>query len=278
MTEGVYFTEWEGASNPALIGRRLADRLERMVGKKIVLMAQQPGNNEVGSGAFRIVGIYDTGNGGFDQEYVYIRAQDAQEMMNLGSMVTEAVIMLHDIGESDAVTKTLANQFQDIPVDVLSWKERMPLMEKTIEMSRQMMIPYYVIFYLAMAFGIVNTLLMTIGERTHEIGVMMAIGLRRRAMVSLIVLESSLIACIAMSAGTIAGWGIVAWFGKRGIDLSGLAEGLAYMGVNRVIYPGLSVANVVCASLGGLTVAIIFALYPAWRASRLAPADVIGKI
>ena len=125
---------------------------------------------------------------------------------------------------------------------------------------------------------IVNTLLMAIGERSHEIGVMMAIGMNRRRMIALILIESFMTAAVAVTLGSLVGCGIIAWFGARGIDLSSMAEGLAYMGVSRVIYPELRVIDVVGAGLGGFAVAVVFALYPAWRASRLAPVEAIREI
>lgn len=277
VLEGVSLDAWDQPGRPILIGRRLADRIERGLGKKVVLMSQQSGGNEVGSGAFRIAGIFDTGNGGFDESHVYILKEDAQRMLALGTQVTETVIMLHNMDESTEVTQELAAAWAGERLDVLSWHQLLPLVEKTIEMSRQMMIPYYSIFYLAMAFGVLNTLLMAIGERTHEIGVMLAIGMKRTRLISLIMLESLMISVVAAIAGTAVGWGFVAWFGAHGIDLSAMAEGLAYMGVSRVIYPSLHGVELLCAAAAMFFVAWIFSLYPAWRASRLAPVDAIRR-
>ena len=278
VAEGMFLDAWDRPGKPILIGRRLAERIERGLGKKLVLMAQRYGDNEVGSAAFRIAGIFDSGNGGFDEGHVYIRKEDAQAMMDLGTHITETVVMLQDIESSDLVALEFADRLNDPTLEVLSWRERMPFVDKTIEMSRQMMIPYYAVFYLAMAFGIVNTLLMAIGERSHEIGVMMAIGLQRHRMIVLILLESFMTAAVAVALGSLVGCGIIAWFGSRGIDLSAMAEGLAYMGVSRVIYPELRVIDVIGAGLGGFAVAIVVALYPAWRASRLTPVDAIREV
>ena len=275
VQEGVPLDAWDQPGRPILIGRRLADRIERGLGKKLVLMSQQSGNNEVGSGAFRIAGIFDSGNGGFDESHVYIFKEDAQRMLALGDRITETVIMLHDMEQSDLVAAELRAMVEGDAMEALSWRERLPLVEKTIEMSRQMMIPYYAIFYVAMAFGILNTLLMAIGERTHEIGVMLAIGLNRWRLIGMILLESLLIAILSVFVGAASGWGLVAWWGARGIDLSSMAEGLAYMGVSRIIYPSLRSADLIGASAAALAVALVFALYPAWRASRLAPVEAI---
>ena len=278
IREGAFLDQAPSYAQPIVIGRRLSRKLNMGLGKKIVLMSQQYGGNEVGSGAFRISGIYDTGVGGFDDHYAYIRKADAQAMLNLGDRITETVIMLYDQGQSEAVTATLRKELAGAPVDVLSWMERLPFVLKTIELSNQMMIPYYAIFYVAMAFGIVNTLLMAIGERAHEIGVMMAIGMRRRRLVLLFLLESLLIALVAVALGTLAGWGLVAWLGRVGIDLSAMAEGIDYMGMDRVLYPRLDWPGVVIAALTALAVAAVFSLYPAFRAARLSPVQAIRMV
>ena len=176
------------------------------------------------------------------------------------------------------MAKQLQSRLAGKPLDVLSWTQRMPFVVRSIELSNQMMIPYYAIFYVAMAFGIVNTLLMAIGERTHEIGVMMAIGMRRRRLVLLIMLESMLIALVASILGTAAGCGIVAWLGQVGIDLTAMAEGIDYMGFDRVLYPRLEWPGVIIAAVSALIVAAVFSLYPAIRAARLTPVKAIREI
>jgi ABC-type lipoprotein release transport system permease subunit len=278
LREGTPLDAWEGPEQPILIGRRLADRLERGLGKKVVLMSQQYGSSEVGSGAFRMAGVFESGNSAFDEQYVYIRKRDAQAMLNLGDRVTETVVVLNDIADSGPIAREWTAWLQEDSVEFLSWKDQLPFVVRVIELSNRMMVPYYAIFYTAMAFGIVNTLLMAIGERTHEIGVMMAIGMKRSRLVFLILLESLMIAAVATLAGTAVGCGIVSWLGHIGIDLTSMAEAMAYMGMSRVVYPRLSPAGVAGAGLAALLVALVFSVYPAYRASRLLPVEAIREI
>ena len=260
-----------------LVGRRLADKIKKGVGKKVVLMSQQLGG-EVGSGAFRVGGIFDTGNGGFDEGTVYILKTEAQELFNLQKNITETVLLLNDIEQSKSFASELENSLQNEPVEVLTWQQRLPFVVETIRLSKKMMIPYYAIFYIAMAFGIVNALLMAIGERTYEIGLMMALGLSRFRLVTLILLESVFIAVVGIVFGVILGWGIVGWLGIHGFDLSAITEATNNLGIGRILYPNLDIPSVALAALVTILVTIIFSIYPASRAARLVPVDAMRRI
>ncbi|MBU1909390.1 MAG: FtsX-like permease family protein, partial [Verrucomicrobia bacterium] len=133
------------------------------------------------------------------------------------------------------------------------------------------------LFYIAMAFGIVNTLLMAIGERTHEIGIMLAMGMHRRTLVLLIMLESLFLALLAALAGAGIGWGLVAWFGHRGIDLSAFSAAMEYYGLGHVLYPVLDPGRAAWAVVAMLAVALVFSFYPAARAARLVPVEAIRR-
>jgi ABC-type lipoprotein release transport system permease subunit len=260
-----------------LVSRRLADKLQKGTGKKVVLLSQQLGD-ELGSGAFRIGGIFDTGNGAFDGQTVCILKTEAQQMLKLSNQVTEVVAILRDMRESEACAAELAALVRGEPVEVLTWKEQLPFVAQVIEFSNRIMLPYYGIFYIAMAFGIMNTLLMAIGERTHEIGVMMAIGLGRGRLVGLILLESAFLALVAILVSSLLTWLLVSWWKVKGINLSVLAAGMDYLGVGRILYPFLDVPHVVAAVLAALGVTVAFSVYPAARAARLVPVEAIRRL
>ena len=275
---GEYLDLPETGVPPLLMGRQLAEKLGLGVGRKVVALSPQYGSGEVGAAAFRIRGIYDTGTGGFDDQYVFVRRADLQAMLNLGERVTETVILLREDRDGAGLARDLGRVAADAAVEVLTWRERLPFVARTIELSNQMMMPYYAIFYLAMAFGIVNTLVMAVGERTHEIGVMMAVGMPRRTVVGMILLESAMIAAVAIGLGSLLGCMIVRWLGRVGIDLSVMVEGLSYPGLGRVLYPRLEPGGVALAALVALAVAAVFSLYPAVRAARLAPVEALRQV
>lgn len=265
-----------GAEGEILLGRNLSEKIRKGPGKKVVLMSQQLGG-EIGTAAFRAVGLFDVGSGSFNEANVYITLREAQRMLNLGGRVTEIAVLLHDIADSDAVAADLAARLGDESLEVLTWRQRLPYVRETLEMMGDYTWIYYLIFYIAMAFGIVNTLMISIGERTHEIGVLMAVGMTRARLMAVIVLESFFIAVVAVAAGLAAGAALVGWFNARGIDLSAFAEGMDLFGMAHVIRPVLVAADVGSAVAGTFAIAVLFSLLPAWRAARLVPVEALRK-
>jgi ABC-type lipoprotein release transport system permease subunit len=259
-----------------LLGRDLAEKIRKGPGKKVVLMSQQLGG-EIGTAAFRAVGLFDAGNGGYNEATVYVTLDEVRPMLNLGGRVTEIAVLLHDTGQSDAVAAGLSARLNDPALEVLTWRERLPYIHEMLEMMGRYTWIYYAIFYIAMAFGIVNTLLISIGERTHEIGVLMAVGTTRTRLMLLILLESFFIAVVAVVAGLATGGALVAWFNVRGIDLSAFAEGMDLYGMAHVIRPVLADADLYTASAGTFVISIVFSLLPAWRAARLVPVEALRK-
>jgi putative ABC transport system permease protein len=126
------------------------------------------------------------------------------------------------------------------------------------------------------AIGVMNTLMMSVMERTRELGIMMALGTRPRAIVTLVLYESLVLALVGILAGLALGLPVVQYLGVRGLDLSRYASGLQSIpGLTGIIYPVFIPANLVRPALVLLGLSVLAALYPAWRAARLQPADAI---
>ena len=133
-----------------------------------------------------------------------------------------------------------------------------------------------VVVFMVLSFGLVNTLIMAIFERVREIGLIQALGMRPGLIVLQILLESFLLLLIGLTAGNLLAWLTIKPL-ESGLDVSIVAEGMAMMGVTSVIYPSLTVydvllANVVVILLGNLT-----SILPAWRASQLDPVRALNK-
>lgn len=259
-----------------LLGRELSEKIGKGPGKKVVLMSQQL-DGEIGTAAFRVAGVFNAGSGSYNEGNVYVALPAVQQMLALNSRVTEVAILLHDIRDSETVAADLTARLHDPGLEVLTWRQRLPYIHEMLAMMAKYTWPYYAIFYLAMAFGVVNTLMMSIGERLHEIGVLLAVGMTRRRLVGLIMLESFFIALVAIVAGLAAGGALVGWFAVHGIDLSAWSEGMDLFGVAHVIRPALQCRDFLEAAAGTFAVSVFFSLLPAWRAARLAPVVALRK-
>jgi ABC-type lipoprotein release transport system permease subunit len=131
------------------------------------------------------------------------------------------------------------------------------------------------IIFLALSFGIVNTMLMAVMERTREIGMLKALGMSSRKIFAMILLESVYLSLTGVVAGMLFSAALIAWFGQHGIDLSSMARGMEDMGFSTVLYPSLGVKYYCMLSLLGFLTGILAAIMPARRAIRLVPVDAL---
>lgn len=263
--------------NVIVIGAKTAERYGTKLGRKVVLISQQDGG-DVGSAAFHIVGIFRTDAEAFDKSVVYINLPDARKLVNLIDRITEVNLVLNDLNQVDDVSASLGTKLDTGKLEVLTWKDQQPFTVKMIGMSDAWTGIVYAIYFIAMAFGIVNTLLMAVNERYREIGIMLAIGTRRFQVVVMVALESFFLAVISVIVGNAIGIGLVRYWGATGMDLSSFAEGLAMYGMGRVLYLSIGVDSVIQMSVITFVIAVLFSLYPAIRASRFKPIEAIQRL
>ncbi len=274
IVKGDFFTA--ARTSQIVVGDRLAQRISKGIGKKVVLTSQQLGG-ELGAAALRIAGVFDTGNSGFDEHTVYVRKDVLQDMLGMHDEITETAIALHDIDMTEVVSNDLRRRVQSEHLQIYTWQERLPFIVQTLSLSKRMMAPYYGIFYLAMAFGVLNTLLMAIGERTHEIGVLMAIGMRPRNMILVIVMESFMLSALAAAIGLTVGSTLVLWLGHTGIDLGSLAAGANYFGLGRTLRPQFDPGMTAAAAVATIAIGVIFSLQPAFHAVWKTPVEAMNS-
>ena len=271
--------EWLSPSdtNAIVIGAKTAERFKTKLGRKMILLTQQLGG-EVGTAAYRIKGIFESGNEAFDESVVYINLSDANKLANMDNKITEVIMVMASLEQVDSTTISIRSLLDPNTLEVLSWKEQQPLTWKMVQWSDAMMWVWYAIFFIAMAFGIVNTLLMAVNERYREIGIMLAIGTKRWQVVTMIVWESFFLALCSLIVGNLAGVGVVHYFGNIGLDLSGFAQGMELYGTDRILYPSIGLNSIFIMSFWTFVISLFFSLYPAVRASRFKPIEAIQRL
>ena len=233
--------------------------------------------NETGTpvqGAFRVCGIYKTTNGGFDQGTVFIISGDLATMYDGSKILThEIAILLDDIDNSDSVKEELTDISKDNTVD--TWEDLAP----DAALMNDYMIMYYFIFIgivmFALAFGIINTMMMTILERTKELGMLMAIGMNRKRVFSMIMLETIFLTLVGAIIGMIAGWGLIEILGRTGIHFASWGEGFEAIGFAAIVYPVLTPDFFVFVTCMVVVTAIVSSLWPARKALRLKPVEAL---
>jgi ABC-type lipoprotein release transport system permease subunit len=272
MKDGQWFSG-EGR-NEVLIGEALAQKLRLTTGKKLVITLSDR-TGEISSGAFRIRGIFRTASQPFDETNIYIRRTDADRLGAMEGRVVEVAIRLHQDVETDAIAGIINQRFPEL--EVKTWRELSPEMELLVVTTGQTIYIFMGIIMLALAFGIINTMLMAILERTREIGMLIALGMARMRIFWMILMETLLLVLAGAPAGMIPAVLTVMYTRKNGIDLSVFSEVLSSFGWDTRVYPFLEV-GMLLRVLGLVTLtALLSALLPAKRALRLKPADALRK-
>lgn len=271
LKEGNFFEE--ARRNPILIGWKLAEKLNVKLGSKIVLTLQDVDNNIV-AGAFRIIGIFDTANGAFDESNVFVKYDDLLRLMELPDDSAHEIAILAKNNDLVVETKEKVKALAD-NLEVLSWTELSPEMNYLNEAMDLYNYIFIVIILFALLFGIINTMLMVVLERIKEIGMLMAIGMNRLRVFMMIVLESIFLSLTGGVIGVLLGAGISKYFETHRIDLSMWGEVYQDLGYDPYVYTSLQLPLLVNVTILVIFTGIIASLYPAYKALQNDPADAL---
>ncbi len=257
-----------------LVGRALLEKFGAKVGHKVVLMSQDTTKN-IASRAFRIAGVFTAEMESTEKQYVYVTLPAAQKMLKMDQGISEVAIMLAERDQGDPLAATLR---QDLPKDleVMTWKQLQPITEAYLAMFNGFIWLWYLVVFIAMGFGIVNTLLMAVMERIREFGLLKALGLRPRRIIAEVVTESLFLMILGMLVGNILGLACTWAVSDTGIDLSALAAGAEFWGMERMLYPVLRLSDVLLANFIVLILGILVSLYPAVKAARFTPVEALS--
>ena len=274
IQEGAYF---EGVKrNPILISKKTAEKYNLKLKSKVVVTAQDL-EGEIIAASFRVVGIYSSNNGMFDQMNAYVRAEDLQRMLALPSgHFHEIAVMLNENGIAESYAAKYEERFPN--VEVLAWLDLAMGMRYMVEASNTFSFVIVAIILFALLFSIVNTMLMAVMERTREIGMLKAIGLNRAKVFSMIMIETLILCMVGTPIGLLTTSFIVRRLGETGVDLGAIGETYNDLGFAAVVYPSLGIETYIQIAMMVFFMALIAALYPAMKAVRLNPSEAIRKI
>jgi putative ABC transport system permease protein len=258
--------------NPVIISERLAGKLKVNLKNKIIITVQDVNKNITG-GAFRIVGIFRTDNSMFDDGNIFVRGTDLMRLTGLKGQEAHEIAILLNKNETDDVTKTLSGMFPNL--EVKSWKQLSPEAGYLVSAMNQYMFIFIIVILIALCFGIINTMLMVIMERIHELGMLMAIGMNRARVFTMIMLETVFLSLTGGVTGLILGYTAIKYFAKAGINLYFWKEAFSELGYSAYIYPVIDSKTILITAIMVMVAGIFSALYPAYKALKLNPSEAI---
>jgi ABC-type lipoprotein release transport system permease subunit len=274
ITQGRYLTSDD--QDLILIGQSLADRLEAGVGDRIGLVGRDT-HEQMRRRTMTVVGIYDLGLPEAEKRMVYVSLLEAQALLDLRDQATEVVIALESVGQEQTVTEALRAALPGYEVD--SWQELNPEMKQSLDVDKQLTNIFGMAVLLIAGVGVLNLMLMVVFERTREIGILAAMGLKRWELLVLFLLEGMLIGLLGALVGSVLGGLAVSAMGKVGIQFSSAAEMgemMALMGDR--LYPALAIDLLWGRALTIAIIAALASLYPAWQAAKREPAEALHYV
>ena len=276
ILEGEYLKE--GDRWTILLGKRLAKKLKAGLGDKIVLMIQAA-DGSIGAELFRLRGVFSMGSIDLDSSLAVISKADAAELAVLGPSVTTVSVIVETPYDVVPAAASLKAALEPLGYEVLPWQESMPALSEMIDLDNAFMYVLLSIVLVIVSLGILNTMLMSIMERTREFGIMMAVGTRPWHIVLLVMTESFLLGLMGVCLGVVIGIGINSAIAVNGFDLSRWAGAMElFAALDPVIYPETQMVNIVGSSVAIFATALLVSIYPAVKASKLKPVEAIRYI
>lgn len=271
-TAGNYFNSQK--SNEILVSEKTLHKLKLKLKNKVVLTFQDAAGN-LASGAFRIIGTFKTENDPYDDTNVFVNIQDVAALTSLEDQFSEIAVLLKS---NDLLASGQSSLQQKFPaLEVKNWMEISPELGMTESVSDQLVVVFMSIILLALSFGIINTMLMAVLERTREIGMLLALGMNRAKVFGMIMMETFFLIFAGCPPGILLAFASIAIAHHTGVRLQSFSNIGSNFGFSDVIYPSLEAKQFYTILLLVIITAVISALFPAQRALRLNPSESLRK-
>lgn len=276
---GSYLTEQ--MPKGVVVGEKLANSIGAGVGSEVILVTQAA-DGSMGNDLYTVVGIFRTGLEAMDRGLVLMPLSSLQELLSLApGRIHEVGVTTSNLAEATAVASALEVQLsKTLPVRVRAWPELSPELADFVRLNRGTTSIIFFIVFLVAVIGVMNTMLMAVFERTRELGVLMALGVRPIQVVGLILAEAGGLVVVSLVLGGGIGAPLLWYLQAHGLDLRSLVGEISMGGavVNPLWYGRQDFPTYGRAALGLAGVALVSALYPALRAARFRPVEAIRKV
>lgn len=273
IIQGKYLTKDD---NGVLLSQGLAEKLKLKLGDTLVMIGQGY-HGSTAAGKYPIVGIARFGSPELNDKIIFIPLTAAQEFYGATGMITSYVLSLHSTKKLEStaanVAASLGNKFE-----VLTWGEIMPEIKQHVSTDSNNTKYIQGILYLLICFGIFGTLLIMMAERKYEMGMLVAIGMKKIKLMMLLLIESVLTVFSGCLFGITASIPLVYYFNRHPIKIGGnTAETYRRFGFEPIFPTSVEASNFIRQGIIVLIIGMILALYPMYKAMRLHPIEAMKK-
>ncbi len=259
-----------------ILGATTARNLKLDLGDPVVMIGYDRFGALVAE-EFTLVGIITSGEMGLDRGMALTNIKSLQEMLDMPGGVTDIVLRTPE-ERIQQLTDELILALSDESVEVMPWSTMFPVMNEWIILHDGFLYLFLAVVLFIVLAGELNTMLLSMLERTREFGIFMAIGTERYEIGLMLVFEALFIGLTGTLLGVIFGTGIVLVTHSTGIDLSIMLGSTSRFYVDSLIYPHLNLDHLGTTVGAILFASIIAGLYPAWKASRLQPVEAMRNV
>jgi ABC-type lipoprotein release transport system permease subunit len=271
---GSYIT----APGEALIGAGIAKDLGFKVGD-ILRVVTQKADYGLGFKRFKIAGIFATDVNALDGNIFQVGLDDARELLGAEGGATQIIVMLSNYRESEAAARTIQAGLEKAGFQglaVVPWTKSGSFADLMVIMAKMFSWIYVIIAFLG-AFVIANVMMMVVLERKKEIGILKAMGMPKREILYLFLVEGCLLGAIGSAAGIVLGLGLCALFSRVGMDFSSAMASFSWP-MDNIIYTTVSLQDAFLLFLLGIAVAAVIAFLPSRKAANMDPIDAIRSV
>ncbi len=258
-----------------LISQRLADSLGLTAGDDVSLLINTSGE-QPDEATFTIRGLYDTGLPAFDEATIFLPLAKAQAFTQVGERASAVVALLHDQEDADAVASALSAP----GLDVLTWRDLNQLMVEGMNSAMGFLYVIYLIVLAVVAVVVANTLLMSVFERTREMGILASLGMKGRQIMAMSVMESATLGAIGVILGVLLGSLGVYYLATEGVYFGDLAAdaATAEIAYGETMYAAFQWSDTAVLAVVCWIIMLLATLYPAWFATRKEPIDALRAL
>jgi len=264
-----------------VLGDILAKNLMVELGDELVLLGQGL-DGSIAATAVTVRGIFSTGQPEFDRSALQMPLKAFQETFSMGESVHELVVVATDLERlpdlARSIRERLASASLPEGLHVLTWQQLLPGLEQSIRVDMVSGWINYGIVVIIVAFGIMNTFVMCVMERTREFGMLMALGMRPSRVARLVLLEATFMSLLGIALGVAGGCIITYYFQIHGFQIPGAEEIMAQWGLPSRMWPRLSLMSILTGPAVIVMVTLLTAIYPVLRIFGLGPARALRAL